>query len=273
MKTHSIVNFLVIIFTFIASNLMTQNIGFASVHKMQGSSLGNFTFMDKIEEDLLDSAWFDSSRLFIFNRTGFVTVLAEDNKKVDYLSWDLQLINNEAYLTLSQATGKVERFRLVRANNHLQWIDMLNGTPLKIDAMPIPNLERWETTKSNLVGTWCSNIYPAEVIEDMETNNHETKTISSATFKYEFLPDGRFVKTIYINAQERKVQAIGVWELAFDATSLIIHLEEGNAKYKSYCLEIKHLSFDELVLDQAAATSKLEDQICANSKTFYFNKH
>lgn len=272
MKTHSIVNFLFIVFTFIGSNLMTQNIGFASVHKIQTSPSGNLTLMDKIEEDLLDSVWFDGYRLFIFNKTGFVTVFAADNKKVDYLSWDLQLIGNEAYLTLSQAAGAIERFRLTRINNDLQWIDLLNGNLLDIDAMPIPNLDRWETTKGNLVGTWCSNIYPAEVIEDMETNNHETKIISSATFKYEFLPDGRFAKTIYINAQERKVQAIGFWELAFDANSLIIHVEEGKSDYKSYCVEIKHLSFDELVLNQAAATSKLEDQICANSKMFYFNK-
>jgi len=269
MKTHSIVNFLCIIFLFFSTTILPQNVGYAAVANTIVASNDPTSTAQQIQADLLSSAWFDSNRLIIFNETGFATVLLEHNTKIGYLFWSLELVNSQTYLTLTKPDGMQEQFRLVRDADNIQWIDMEQGTIISIDSVPLRNAKDLEATKYSLQGNWSCHIYPTSLIKNLEVAPEQP--ITQATFNFEFLEDGRFIKTVYFN-NEYHSKMIGFWELSVDGKMLLVHTQKSKEQFQSFMLQVKHLSLDELVVDRAVVNSEIESEIYGATNLFFFNK-
>lgn len=227
------------------------------------------TIAQQIEEDLLAKVWYQEDRKFLFNASGLVSIVKISNNEVQNRNWKVEANNEVAYLKMANADSSETIYRLEKEGTSLRWIDQRTNLPVKTDSTPLRSLTKMVKAKKSLIGNWSSSVYPSTVIKDLEGENG--RNLISADFKYMLRADGSFSKVTYLN--RKKHSAVnGLWQVSEDGKHLILHFQQKNQTYTTQVAEIKLLAMDELVLGQALATSNLEEQLCSQKKTFFYNK-
>jgi hypothetical protein len=221
-----------------------------------------------VTNDLVNSIWQVSGQEFIFNESGLVSVKEAQTSWKTY-TWDLEVESSFFYLSLYDGRCDKVVYRLEREGEIYRWMNTTTNTIVKMDSKPTQYNENMMTARRSLVGNWSSRFFPKKVIKVLEDENQVS--IISADFNYVLSEDGTFKKTIFLN-QEKYSTVNGLWEVSSDGNTLILHIQGKDCNYQTVEADIKLLSMDELVLDQALATMSIEKQICQNKETFFYNK-
>lgn len=233
-----------------------------SVTKVDAKS----SIVQAVEANLVNHIWESEEGTFLFNAKGVVSQIQQNNH-LHAQWWNVYAENGKAYLKLYSKSG--ETIYQIATDDKTNWIVLSNNQVLAMKATPIKEATTRTTAMQNLVGTWSSTMYPSNLIEDLEAVRK--KSITSVDFRYAISQDGTFHKTLSVNGklhQEMK----GIWQLSADGNYFILHFDKGDHSFQTYIVKVKHLSWDELVLDEALVTCALESELCGKMETFFFNK-
>ncbi|MEM1325205.1 MAG: hypothetical protein AAGI23_04580 [Bacteroidota bacterium] len=218
--------------------------------------------------DLVSNVWYEADQEFIFNESGLVIVKATAQNWATF-TWQVEINNNSVLLNLYDGRCDKIVYRLERSGDMYHWMNTTTNTVVKMDSTPAAYNEKMMTARRSLVGSWKSRFFPKKVIQGLADKNQIS--IMSADFNYVLSADGTFQKVIFLN-QEKHATVSGLWEVASDGHTLVLHVQGEDCNYQTIEADIKLLSMDELVLDQALATTAVEKQICQNKETFFYNK-
>lgn len=112
---------------------------------------------------------------------------------------------------------------------------------------------------ASLVGKWENPYFALESGKD-----------SNARYlKYQFREDGTYIKML--GGAETQVEETGTWEISEDGSQLLMRSRSlCDGKVMTTSATIKHLSMDELVLEQTMCVAGV--MITSEPQDFYFNK-
>lgn len=233
------------------------------------------TLVQQIKEDLLNGIWHQQTAVpatLLFAESGvgsFITDCPKGGKEIGGLQWSVTTENGQVILTLTKQTEGIVRYDVKQTCDGLTLQDISNGQFMTLAYQPVSKATKMLNVQRTLSGEWSSTVYPNTVIEDLEAESQQQ--IMSAYFTYELSNDGTFVRT-FGGHNLKTVSVSGIWQVSEDGNYIILHLPDGKGGYYNRVAEIKHLAMDELVLDQPFGVSELESRLCAEMRTFYFNK-
>lgn len=221
--------------------------------------------IQSVEHQLLNHVWEVGHRTLLFKSQGTVSEVMND-RYACFESWEVFTEDGQAYLKLMNASQAVI-YEL--STNAMTWTGISDGIAMNVKATSIEHASARTAVMQSLMGTWSSTIYPSELLSDL-TAKHG-KSVQSADFIYKVRPDGTFAKILYLNGEAYQ-RMNGVWQLSSDGSYFILHFDKENGSYQTYIVKVKHLSLDELVIDQALVTSAVEHKLCGEMDTFFFSK-
>ncbi len=116
--------------------------------------------------------------------------------------------------------------------------------------------------EASLVGRWENPYFALESgVNGQDTNGR--------TLKYHFREDGTY--TCILGGAEAQIEETGTWEVSENGDQLLMHSRNAcDNKVVTTTANIKHLSMDELVLEQTMCVAGV--MVSANPQEFYFNK-
>lgn len=214
---------------------------------------------------LTTNAWEYGDKVLIFNKQGVASVFKNQNTLSKVLKWTF--VGADQYLELSSDDGQsIKTYELLLSEEGRLELSNIEDAADHIDAVDSAGNLAMLEAKRKILGTWKSNIYAKEVMEQLESKLQQS--IVSASFQYELSSDGTFNKSIAINGETIKTYT-GLWQVSKDATMLILHF--GKQSFQSVAIPIKYYQTDELVLDQ---TGLMQQLLSLNGEeyTFFFNK-
>jgi len=223
-----------------------------------------------VKDDLVSGVWHKQSATLLFNDSGLASVItdcATGGKNVTSLRWNVVNANGNVVLELNGTQH--EAYIVNQTCDGLTLVDPQSGAEEQMEFTPKSKATKMMAAQRTLSGEWNSTVYPNTIIEDLEAQSKQE--VVSAYFKYELHDDGTFVKT-FGGQNLQTVRVSGIWQVSEDGKYVILHLPDGEGDYYNRVAEIKYLALDELVLDQPFGISELESRLCAEMRTFYFNK-
>ncbi|MFN7118319.1 MAG: hypothetical protein ACK4TA_16075 [Saprospiraceae bacterium] len=132
-------------------------------------------------------------------------------------------------------------------------------TPTGKDSAKTAKAAKAEAT---LVGRWEN---PYFVLES-GTNGQDS---NGRSLKYHFREDGTYTRIL--GGAETQIEEAGNWEISTDGTQLLMRSRSVcDGKMVVTTANIKHLSMDELVLEQTMCVAGV--MVASNPQEFYFNK-
>lgn len=264
MKNYPIVILLLFHITLTAGNMPTSK-SFLDTKVSVTKTESDLGLIQATEISLVNHIWELDAQTFLFNKQGVVSQI-KDGRHCHTQWWEVYAENGQAYLKLYNKSSETT-YQIVEEQN--AWVLLATNETVAIKATPIKDAKLLSAALRSLVGTWSSRMYPSALIQDLEMTSG--KSIASIDFQYKVQSDGTFQKRLYLNEQLHQ-EMDGVWQLSTDGDYLILHFDKGDKSFQTYIVEVKHLSLDELVIDQALVTSDLESNICKEMETFFFNK-
>lgn len=165
------------------------------------------------------------------------------------------------------------------ATNVLLFVALLSFTSLQAEqSLPVELTESTPTetraghdssktaeavkAEATLVGRWEN---PYFVLES-STDSQDTNTRS---LKYHFRQDGTYTRTL--GDVEMQIEETGTWEISDDGKQLLMRSRsQCDGTVFTISATIKHLSMDELVLEQTMCVAGVI--VTADPQEFYFNK-
>jgi len=160
-------------------------------------------------------------------------------------------------LRFTNASGQ-HLFEIETACNEIGLIQQQSGAELllqKVDAMPEQLHAR---QKQNISGQWGNTLNPLQVKVAAQ------KEAVNAYLKYDFSPDGKFVR--YLGNEKMSIKSTGNWMLAKDGKHLILQFDDGKVALS----KLKYLSMDEMVLEHTLQSPN--EHFITNRKDFFFNR-
>lgn len=113
-----------------------------------------------------------------------------------------------------------------------------------------------------LIGKWEN---PYFVLES-GTNGQDT---NGRSLKYQFREDGTYTKVL--GGAEAQIEENGTWEISEDGAQVLMRSRSiCDGQMATNTATIKHLSFNELVLEQTMCVSGV--MVSSEPQEFYFNK-
>ncbi len=265
MKNHSIVILLLFYIHLATTTFALSNSVLGAKNPVTELTEGS-GLVQAVETSLVSHIWESANTTYLFHERGLVSQITNgSHTQVQW--WEVYAEDGQAYLKLYSEKGET-RFQIT-AQDNTQWVALANNTPLAMKATPIHAATARTTAMRNLVGTWSSTMYPSHLIAHMESE--QGKSIVSVDFRYSIKANGTFQKTLRVNGAVHQAKA-GIWQLSADGNYFILHFDNEDKSFQTYVVKVKHLSLDELVLDQALVTCELESKICGQMNTFFFNK-
>lgn len=116
--------------------------------------------------------------------------------------------------------------------------------------------------EASLVGRWENPYFVLESgVNGQDTNGR--------TLKYHFRQDGTYTRTL--GGAETQIEETGTWEISEAGDQLMMRSRSMcDGKVVTTTATIKHLSMDELVLEQTMCVAGVV--VASNPQEFYFNK-
>ena len=119
--------------------------------------------------------------------------------------------------------------------------------------------------RTALIGRWENPFFSVE-------NELDHPALRAGSLKYHFRADGTYSKIL--GGAETIIEEKGPWEVSEDSKYLLMRsrsLCNGQEVATTQVATIKHLQFDEMVLEQAICVDGVT--ISAEPQNFYFNKY
>ena len=139
-----------------------------------------------------------------------------------------------------------------------------NLLPTELPATGNDSAKTAEATKAeaSLVGRWEN---PYFVLES-GANGQDT---NGRSLKYQFRADRTYTRTL--GGAETQIEENGTWEVSADGNSVLMRSRSVcDGQTSVHTALIKHLSMDELVLEQTMCVAGII--VASEPKEFYFNK-
>ena len=133
------------------------------------------------------------------------------------------------------------------------------GVPNKKDSAKTDKAAKAEAT---LIGRWENPYFVLESgINGQDTNGR--------SLKYQFREDGTYTKTL--GGAETQIEENGTWEISADGGKLLMRSRSNcDGQTTTNSATIKHLAFNEMVLEQTMCVSGV--MVSSEPQEFYFNK-
>lgn len=153
-------------------------------------------------------------------------------------------------------------FNTLQAEQFLNTDEVTTETPNETDSAKTTKTTKAAKAEASLIGRWEN---PYFVLES-GTNGQDT---NGRSLKYHFREDGTYTKVL--GGAETQIEENGTWEISKDGEEVLMRSRSVcDDQAVTHTAAIKHLSFNELVLEQTMCVSGV--MVTSEPQEFYFNK-